>query len=302
MNSAMTLDQVRIFLAVAERRHVTRAAECLHLTQSAVSSAIAALERQHGVKLFDRVGRGIVPTEAGETFIDAARSLLAQAETTTLVLDDLAREMRGRLRVAASQTVASYWLPAHLMALHSNHPGIEIALSVGNTATTAEAVMQGTADIGFVEGEIPARELDRQVVARDELVLVLARDHADTRRPAFTAADYRTLRWVLREPGSGTRSAVESHLAAVGLTAADLDVALELPSNEAVLAAVAAGGSVSMLSRRAVGAYRSRRIALRRVTWAPRPLRPFAVLTHPQRHKTRAAQALLELVTEGRTA
>ncbi|UOM35187.1 LysR substrate-binding domain-containing protein [Acuticoccus sp. I52.16.1] len=293
----MTLDQVRIFLAVAERRHVTRAAEALHLTQSAVSSAIAALEAQHGVALFDRVGRGIAPTEAGEIFIDAARSLLAQAETTRLVLDDLAREMRGRLRIAASQTVASYWLPGHLMALHDRHPKIQIALSVGNTAHAARAVREGAADLGFVEGEVPADDLHREVVARDELVMVLARGHGETRRPAFTAGDYRALRWVLREPGSGTRSAAEAHFAVMGLTAADLDVALELPSNEAVLAAVGAGDAVTILSRRAVGAFRTRRIAMRRVTWAPRPVRPFAVLTHPQRHKTRAAQALLALVT-----
>ena len=296
----MTLDQVRIFLAVAERRHVTRAAEALNLTQSAVSSAIAALENQHGVKLFDRVGRGIVPTEAGITFIDAARSLLAQAETTSLVLDDLARETRGRLRIHASQTVASYWLPPHLMALHDRHPGIDIALSVGNTARSAEAVLEGSADIGFVEGELPSSDLHRRVVARDELVLVLSRAHAQTRRPAFDADAYRAMRWVLREPGSGTRSAFEAHLATMGVTCEDLDIALELPSNEAVLAAVASGESGSMLSRRAVGAFRTRDIVMRRVTWAPRPVRPFAVLTHPQRHRTRAVEALLDLVVTER--
>ncbi|RAI00056.1 LysR family transcriptional regulator [Acuticoccus sediminis] len=295
----MTLDQVRIFLAVAERRHVTRAAEALNLTQSAVSSAISALEAQHGVRLFDRVGRGIEPTEAGLTFMEAARSLLAQAETTKLVLDDLASEMRGRLRITASQTVASYWLPRHLMALHDRHPGVEIDLTVGNTATAAAAVMDGTADLGFVEGELPSSDLHIQVVARDELVLVLARDHAERRRPSFSAGDYRALRWVLREPGSGTRSAFETHLRALNLATGDLEVTLELPSNEAVLAAVAAGGCVTMLSRRAVGSFRTRHIALRRVTWTPRPLRTFSVLTHPQRHKTRAARALVGLVTAG---
>ncbi|ORE96065.1 LysR family transcriptional regulator [Stappia sp. 22II-S9-Z10] len=300
----MTLDQVRIFLAVAERQHVTRAAEALNLTQSAVSSAVAALEAQHGVKLFDRVGRGIVPTEAGRTFMDVARRLLGEAQSAALVLDDLANETRGRLRIFASQTVASYWLPPHLMAFHADHPGVDIALTVTNTAGAAEAVTAGTADVGFVEGELPDSDLVRRVVARDELVLVLARQAEAARRPAFTPDDYRAMRWVLRETGSGTRSAVEAHFAAMGLAAADLDVALELPSNEAVLAAVGAGGGAAgagvvgaILSRRAVGAFRSRRLALRRITWAPRPVRPFALLTHPQRHKTRAAAALIARVT-----
>lgn len=295
----MTLDQIRIFLAVAERRHVTQAARALNLTQSAVSSAIAALEAQHGVRLFDRVGRGIELTAEGETFIPAARAMMAQAETARLLLDDLSREPRGRLRLFASQTVASYWLPPYLVALHARHPGVEIALTVGNTAQAARAVEDGAADLGFVEGELPASELHRQVLARDELALVLARGNPAARRPGFDADEYRALPWVLREPGSGTRSETEAHLAKMGLAPGDLDVALELPSNEAVISAVAGSDAVTMLSLRAVSAARARGLAIRRVTWATRPTRPFAVLSHPQRHRTRIATALLELLRSG---
>jgi DNA-binding transcriptional LysR family regulator len=300
--SFVTLDQIRIFLAVAERLHVTRAAEALHLTQSAVSAAIAALEAQHGVRLFDRVGRRIELTQAGTTFVDAARSLQAQAETTRLLLQDLARETRGRLRLFASQTVASYWLPARLMAFHDRHPDVELSLSVGNTAQAAQAVLEGTADLGFGEGDLPASHLRRQVFARDELVLVLARSHPAARQPAFTAQDYRGFRWLIREPGSGTRSEFETHLRAMGLVTDDLDVALVLPSNEAILAGVAASACVAMLSRRAVGSARNADLALRRVSWAARPSRPFAVLSHPERHRTRAVTAMLAIVLERESA
>lgn len=299
----MTLDQLRIFLAVAERGHMTRAAEALNLTQSAVSAAISALESRHAVRLFDRVGRGIALTGEGRAFLQAARAVLAEAGAAEVLLDDLSRLARGRLRLHASQTIASHWLPPRLVALHDRHPGLEIALTVGNTADSARAVAEGAADLGFVEGALPASDLRLQGVARDELALALPLAHPAAALPRPGPGDYRRWTWILREEGSGTRSEFEAHLAALGLSLADLDVALVLPSNEAVLSAVAAGRSVAMLSRRAAGpAPGARGLALRRVDWAPRPERPFAVLSDPRRRRTRAAEALLTVIEEMRGA
>lgn len=289
----MTYEQLRIFLAVAERAHVTRAAEALGLTQSAVSAAIAALETRHGLKLFDRIGRRIALTEAGREFIAPARAALAQAELAELALADLAQEARGKLRLHASQTVASYWLPRHLIALHEALPGVEIALAIGNTAEVARAVEAGEADLGFVEGDVAQGGLTRRVVARDELVLLCASGHPLAQAP-ITGADYPRLDWILREPGSGTRAAVEAHLATLGLGAADLRVGLELPSNEAILAAVAAGRYVSILSERVLAAHGAMPgLVARRIDWAPIPRRDFSVLIHPERYRSRAVAALL---------
>lgn len=299
----MTLDQLRIFVAVAELRHVTRAAKALHLSQSAVSAAIAALETQHDVRLFDRVGRGIDLTEAGATFLGEAKALLAQAETATVLLEDLAQAPRGRLRIHASQTVASYWLPPRLMALHDRHPEVRISLKLGNTAEAAAAVAEGAADLGFVEGDPPQSALRRQVVARDELALILAADHPAAGQESFSAEDYRAFRWLMREPGSGTRSEMAVHLRRMGLALEDLEIALELPSNEAVLAAVAASRCAAMLSRRAAAGALGpiSNLAVRPVTWTERPTRPFAVLSHPDRHRTRAVQAMLDIVLGARS-
>lgn len=185
----MTLEQLRIFLAVAERQHVTRAAEVLGLTQSAVSAAVSALEARHGVRFFDRVGRRIVLTETGAAFMAEARAVLDRAETAEMVLEDLAREPRGRLRIHASQTVASYWLPPRLVALREMHPGIELRLTLSNTAQVADAVQEGAADLGLVEGAVAHGELHRQVVARDRLVLVMAADHPWADRGAAPLAE-----------------------------------------------------------------------------------------------------------------
>jgi DNA-binding transcriptional LysR family regulator len=291
----MTLEQLRIFVEVATRLHVTQAAGVLNLTQSAVSASVAALEAQHGVRLFDRVGRRIELTEAGAIFLPQAQALMAQAEGTRLLLEDLSRETRGRLRLAASQTVANYWLPQRMVALHGAHPGITLSLSVANTAGVARAVQEGAADLGLVEGAVSEGDLHRQVVARDELVLVVAMSHPLAQETRAEPESYGGLEWILREPGSGTRSEFESHLAQENLGLAELTVLLELPSNEAVLAAVSAGQGVSVLSRRAVenavAAGRVRALAIRAEA------RPFAVLSHPGRHRTRAVQAMLDLLT-----
>ena len=294
----MTLDQLRIFVAVAERRHVTKAADALNLSQSAVSSAIAALETQHDVRLFDRIGRGIDLTEEGAIFLDEARALLARAENAVLILDDLSKAPRGHLRIQASQTVASYWLPPKLVALKDRYPGIDVSLRIGNTAEASKAVTDGAADLGFIEGDLPPSDLKRRVVAYDELVLVMPRDHPAADLASFSEKDYRGFRWLLREPGSGTRSAAEQHFAGMGLSPNDIDIAMELPSNEALLAAVAASRCVTMMSYRTTSAAQGQGLTARRVTWADRPIRPFAVLTHPDRHRTRAVQVLLDLLHE----
>src|SRR5258708_32867371 len=118
----MTLEQLRVFIAVAEKQHVTQAARELNLTQSATSAAIAALEARYGVKLFDRIGRGIALTQTGRDFLIEARAVVARAKAAAQVLNDLAGLKRGSLALAASQTAANYWLPARLETFKQAHP------------------------------------------------------------------------------------------------------------------------------------------------------------------------------------
>ena len=118
----MTLEQLRIFIAVAERENMTRAAEAVHITQSAVSGAIAALEAAHDVHLFHRVGRRIELTDAGRMFLGEARGILARVESARAALSDWAGLRRGRLVIAASQTIAAYWLPERLARFRGATP------------------------------------------------------------------------------------------------------------------------------------------------------------------------------------
>ncbi|MDU6138719.1 LysR family transcriptional regulator, partial [Bradyrhizobium sp.] len=182
----MTLEQLRIFVAVATREHVTQAARELHLTQSATSAAVAALEARYQTRLFDRVGRRIVLTAAGKAFLVEAKAVLARAAAAETVLDDLAGLKRGRLALAASQTIAGYWLPAFIHRFHDAHPAITLGLSIGNTEQVAAQVRDGSADLGFVEGDIDDPLLAAQPVAEDEMVLVGPAGHPLCRAASLT--------------------------------------------------------------------------------------------------------------------
>jgi DNA-binding transcriptional LysR family regulator len=291
----MTLEQLRVFVAVAERQHVTRAAEALNLAQSAVSMAIATLEARHGTKLFHRVGRGIELTEAGGLFLIEARAVLARAAAAELVLSDLGGLKRGSLTVQASQTIASYWLPRHLVAFHRAHSGIDISLAIGNTAQVAAAVHQGAANIGFIEGAIEDPVLTVEEVARDQMVIVVGVEHPWSSVDRLEPQRLVETEWVLREPGSGTRSVFEAALQTFGIPPAAVRVVLELPSNESVRAAVEAGLGATAIS--ASVAAPSLEVGLLHQVPFDLPVRAFHVVRHSERYLSGAVDALLEMVT-----
>jgi len=248
----MTLEQLRIFVAVAEREHVTRAARALNLTQSAVSAAVSALEARYATQLFNRIGRRIELTQAGRQFLTEARAVLARASAAETALADLAGMKRGALAIAASQTVANYWLPPLMQRYRAAHPGIALSLKINNTEAVAAMVHDGIADFGFVEGDVDNLALSITPVGDDELVLVTSPALAPTRRRALTTSDLSKMQWVFRERGSGTRAIFEAALDDRGVSLAALDIVLELPSNEAVRTAVEAGAGAAALSRLAV--------------------------------------------------
>lgn len=290
----MTLEQLRIFVAVAEREHIRRAAEALHLTQSAVSAAIRAVEERHGVALFHRVGRRIELTEAGRLFRGEAAAVLARVRAAERLLEDLGTLVRGTLPLAASQTVSNYWLPSRLVRFRAEHPGIATALHVGNTAEVAGRVLDGSADLGIVEGEVDAPALVGRTVAHDRMVIVVAPGHPWARVPPADAAALAGADWVLREPGSGTRSAFEAALRRHGVEIPAGRVVLELPSNEAVRAAVAAGGGATAISEHVVEALvASGRVAT--VAFALPPRR-FVALRHKERQLGAAARTFLQMI------
>lgn len=290
----MTLEQLRIFVAVAEREHVTQAARDLNLTQSATSAAIAALEARYATKLFNRVGRRIELTEAGRLFLGEARAVLARAAAAETLLADLAGLRSGSLALAASQTVANYWLPRLMHRYRAAFPRVDLSLAIGNTDRVAAMVRDGVADLGFVEGAVDDPSLAVSAVAEDELVLVASPSLAAPSDHRLAPADLKAMRWVFRERGSATRAILEKAMLEFGVAAADLDILLELPSNEAVRVAVEDGAGAAVLSKLVVAAsLRSGALVARGFAL---PARKFFALRHKERHMTQAERELHRLV------
>ena len=287
----MTLDQLRIFIAVAERQHITQAAAALNRTQSAVSAAISSLEKRHGVRLFDRLGRRIALTAAGKTFLEEAKELVARSNATEQVLADLAELKIGSLSLAASQTIGNYWLPPRLHRFAQSYPGVSIRLVIGNTQEVAALAADGEIDLGFVEGEVRNEALATRAVDDDQLVIVAAPSMKIPRKPDtawLTAAP-----WVAREAGSGTREASEAALRKFGVRVGERRIVLELPSNEAVRTAVEAGAGLAIMSQLvADGSLRSEALVALPLQLAKRR---FYSVRHKQRYLSLAARSLLKV-------
>jgi DNA-binding transcriptional LysR family regulator len=293
----MTLEQLRIFIAVAERLHVTQAANALNMTQSAASAAIQALEAGLETHLFDRVGRRIELTEAGRVFLPEARAVLKRLEQAEQALAELHGLARGRLALWASQTVGGYWLPRFVARFHEAHPNIELSMEIGNTTEVARAVASGDADIGFVEGDVGDPLLVPIDVGADRLVLIVSGNHPWAGRGHMDAGDLLELQWILREKGSGTRQIFEDAMRGHGLDPEMLDVRLELPSNEAVRNAVKESSAATVISSLVADAALAAG-TLRLLPFAF-PERRFTALRHGDRTRSRAEAAFLDYVRKG---
>ena len=283
----MTLEQLSIFIAVAEREHLTQGANAVGLSPSAASAAIKTLEAYYDVRLFDRVGRRIELTREGRVLLGEARLTLAQVRNTESVLSELGSLRTGILDVQASQTVANYWLPSRLLAFQRQYPGVTVNFEVGNTSAVAAAVVDGRAELGLVEGSIDEPVLASTPVVRDRLVVVAT---------AGTRTELGDLSWVMRERGSGTRAVFEAGLRAAGYDPAELQVALVLPTNEAVLSAVRSGSCAAALSEMVVAPFvRSGELQVLDIELPPRQ---FSILRHRERRLSAAAARFEALCRE----
>jgi DNA-binding transcriptional LysR family regulator len=289
----MTLEQLRIFVAVAEREHVTRAAGHLRLAQSAVSHAVTQLEHEFGIVFFNRVGRRIELTDNGRVFLEEARAVLGRADGTRERMLDLGGLRRGVLRVHASHTIASYWLPARLNDFHALHNDIQLSVTIANTTDICRMLRSGEASLGLVEGDLPAPDLLSDVVALDQLVLVVTPDHPWVDAPPRPEDLYQSA-WVSREQGSGTRLEFENDLRKLGVDPERLTIMMEVASNEAMASAVETGRAATVLSASVV-AGRIEAGLLHRVPLAL-PDRQFRIIRHPERSLSPAEEKFFSML------
>lgn len=238
---------VELLVAVADHGSLSAGARAVGMAQPNATRSIARLERRLGIPLLHRSTAGSTITPAGLLVVDWARRLLASARVMLDGAASLAVDGAAALVVAASQTIAEHLLPRWLSEFRGGQPQTTITVGVHNTETVLDRVRRGRCDLGFVEGPRAPRDVHHLTVAKDELVLVVSPDHPwSGRRKPVPTAELTGSGLVTREPGSGTRTALEAELGAA------VAPVLELPSNAAVRVAVQAGSGPAVLSRFAV--------------------------------------------------
>jgi len=245
---SLNLHHLRVFAAVAERGGFSRAAASLRLSQPAVSKTVQELERQVGLSLFDRSGRSPRLTEAGEALFARARELFGVERVAEEELGALRGLQRGVLRVGASTTVATYFLPSLLAKFHTQHPAVTLRVLSANTRAVARRLLEGRLDIALVEGPISHPRISVTPWRDDELVVIAPAAHRLVRKRTVTGADLADESFILREPGSGTRVVAEAALAENGVHPR---ATIQLGSTEAIKQAVAAGLGLAVVSRSA---------------------------------------------------
>jgi DNA-binding transcriptional LysR family regulator len=241
----MEFRQLRTFVAIAETRSFTRAAERVHLTQAAVSAQIKALETEAGVPLFSRVNKKVFLTEAGETLLRRAERLLRAHDEALFALTKLSQAERGRLRIGTASTMAStHPLPAILAELKRAHPGAQVTVRRATSSEIVAQILHGDLDLGLVSLPVEASDIRAEVLQRDRLVAVVPPAHPLAAERALSAAHLAAEHLILGEQGGNTRRLIDLFFEKSG---ARPQVAMELGSMSSIIRMVEHGLGVSIL-------------------------------------------------------
>ncbi|MBI2468161.1 MAG: LysR family transcriptional regulator [Candidatus Rokubacteria bacterium] len=296
----MDLRQLEVFAQVVETRSFSRAAEALHLTQSTISEHVRLLEDEVGTRLFDRLGRETVPTRAGELLYDYARRILALRTEARQALEQFLGRVSGVLQVGASTIPGEYVLPPLIGRFREKFPQVSIALQIGDTRRIVEAVLEGRVELGVVGARPDHRQLEAVELMPDELVAVVPPGHPWFGRRQATLEDLRAEPLIVREPGSGSRQALETALDEAGADLDGLRVIAEMGSTSAIKQAVKAGVGVSIMSKRAVEEECKHGLLWCVKSKDLRFTRHFYVVTHAGRSRSPLCQAFLDFLLQAR--
>lgn len=289
-----TIRQLQIFSVAATHLSFARAAEKLHLTHAAISLQIKQLEEVFGSQLFDRIGKRVFLTEAGEILLDHARQILQSLKDADESLMALKGLKGGRVAIAVTST-AEYFAPGLLAAFRQAQADVRVRLLVDNREEVSRLLIANEVDLAIM-GRPPA-DLEAEAVsfAPHPLVLIAGAEHPLAARARLTVKDLAPEALIVRESGSGTRSAMEEFFAQ---HATKPRIGMEMGSNEAIKQAVVAGLGISFISQHTLGLeLSSGRLAILKVEGTP-VMRRWFLVRHKSKRLTPALGAFWDFVVE----
>ena len=249
----MLSDSMRVFITVADKKNFSKAAKALSLTQPAVSFQIQTLEKYYQTMLFDRVNRHVKLTAAGELLLDYAvhmNNLQAELERN---MQQLTGHVKGELLVGASTTIGEYILPYVVGAFKQEYPDVNATIQIMNTNDIAENVNNKSFDLGIIEGPVELTEnMESIAFLEDELVLAIPSNHPFATKESITLEELKTLPYITREPGSGSRLIFEQALIDADFDIEELHMVMELGSTTSIKSAIMGGLGISTISKWAI--------------------------------------------------
>lgn len=287
----MTIRHLKIFLAVCDGGcNTTRAAEALTMAQPAVSLALKELEQYYGVVLFDRVGRHLQITAAG-------KRLWEYASHITSLFDDMEKGMRdwdtfGLLRVGASITIGSQFLPNYVKAFYARHPGTEIRAVIEPSDRLEAQILSSDLDLALMEGMSHSPSLESEEYMEDHLVVICPARGRFVQGQTLTQEEFRSQKFLLREPGSGTRETFQRVMEEAGLS---VEPIWEAMSTTALVNAVINGLGITVLPHRMVLGPLSKGLVVSVRVEGLEFRRKYYIVRHRAKYLTASARAFLDL-------
>ena len=294
----MDLRALEVFCKIIELRSFSRAAEAALLTQPTVSGHIKTLEAELGLRLFDRAGKTVMPTRAGEILYGYARRILTLREEARQAINQHRGGLTGHLALGASTIPGAYILPSLAAGFKRGHPEVTMSVHISGSRDIVRGVIDGTCEVGMVGARFEEARVHYETFTRDELVLAVPPAHPWARRRTVHLSELAGQPFILRERGSGTRKVMEQALIDHGLDPASLHVVLEVTGNEAVREALKAGAGISVLSRRAIeDEIRHKMVAALRFHGV-KVVRDVLLVTHKSRSRSPLAKAFLSFLEQ----
>ncbi|MDH3935291.1 MAG: selenium metabolism-associated LysR family transcriptional regulator [Gammaproteobacteria bacterium] len=285
--------RLQVFHTVARLLSFTKAAESLHMTQPAVTFQVRQLEEYFNTRLFDRTHNRISLTDAGKRVFEYADQIFDLYAKMENAVRDMTGEISGILIIGASTTIAEYMLPALLGDFKRKYPDINVHLKVSNSDGIVSMVENNDIDLGVVESAVMNKNLVVENCRHDRLVAIVPPQHSLASEQKVQLKDLMSHAYIAREEGSGTREVIHEYLTNAGMKPADIHVAMELGSPEAIKGAVEAGMGVSIVSE--VTIHKEMQLGtLVALELDPPMERPFSFVHQKQKFRQRAMDELLD--------
>ena len=285
-----TLRQLEVFFAIGCVNSVSKAAEQLHLTQSATSMALSDFERQTNTQLFDRLGKRLVLNAMGQELLPKVKELLDRAKELEAYFDTGSHNYPFTL--GATLTIGNYLVPPLIATYWNSYPNTKIGVQVHNTTDILERLRRMEIDLALIEGECHSHDLASEEWLTDELCVFAAPSHPLVNKHNVVFSDLLSEAWILRESGSGTRQVFDH---ATAQYHSSLNIIMELEHTEGIKRAVEAGMGIGCVSKVAL------KDAFARGTLSPISIidldfrRHFYIVTHKQKYLHKNAHAFIEI-------